>query len=107
MNIIFTKPYLADLYEGNIKPYKQYRSNPQLIKQYVKTINKLKAINKIEDLYQLHSLRYEKKQGNLKGVSAVWINKQYRLLFKEIATNEENLVIDLLEIQDISKHYKK
>jgi len=105
MNIIFTKQYLADLYEGNSKPYKQYKSNPQLIKQYVKTINKLKAINKIEDLYQLHSLRYEKKEGNLNGVSAVRINIQYRLLFNEVATDNENL-IDLLEIQDISKHYE-
>ncbi len=107
MNIIFTKQYLADLYEGNSKPYKQYKSNPQLIKQYVKTINKLKAILNIDQLYQMHSLRYEKKTGNLKGISAVWINKQYRLLFKEVATAEKGLIIDLLEIQDISKHYEK
>lgn len=107
MRIVFIKTYLSDLFEGEVKKYKKYKSNPQLVKQYVKTINKLKGITKIEQLYQIKSLNYEKKVGNLEGISAVWINKQYRILFREIATNPDNLIIDLLEIEDLSKHYEK
>ncbi len=107
MRIDFTKTYLSDLYEGKVRKYKEYKSNPQLVKQYIKTINKLKSITKIEQLYQIKSLNYEKKVGDLEEISAVWVNKQYRILFREIATDPENLVIDLLEIEEFSKHYEK
>ncbi|WP_396151439.1 hypothetical protein [Flavobacterium sp.] len=106
MEIKFQKEYLSDLYTGNIKPYKEYKSNPQLVKQYVKTINTLKSVTRIEQLYQLKSLHYEKKIGNLNGVSAVYVNKQYRILFNEVASVEDGLEIDILEIEDLSKHYE-
>lgn len=107
MEILFTKEYLSDLYEGKVRKYKKYKSNPQTIKQYVKTINKLKGITRIEQLYQIKSLNYEKKSGNLNGISAVWVNKQYRILFREVATETKDIVINLLEIEELSKHYKK
>jgi toxin HigB-1 len=106
MEIKFVKEYLKNLYEGVTKPYKEYKSNPQLVKQYVKTINKLKAITKIEQLYQLKSLHYEKKEGNLKGVSAVYVNEQYRILFTEVASTSDDPTIDILEIEELSKHYE-
>ena len=106
MEIVFKKTYLSDLYEGKTKPYKEYKSNPQLVKQYIKTINTLKSVTRIEQLYQLKSLRYEKKEGNLDGVSAVWVNKQYRILFYEATSTSETLIIDILEIDELSKHYQ-
>lgn len=106
MNIVFLKSYLDDIYQGNTRKYKDYKSNPQLVKQYVKTVNKLKSITNIEQLYQIKSLQYEKKIGDLDGISAVWINNQYRLLFRETSTAPNSLEIDLLEIEDISKHYQ-
>lgn len=106
MNIEFTKQYLSDLYEGKVTKYKEYKSNPQLVKQYVKTINKLKSVTRIEQLQQLNSLRYEKKIGNLNGISAVRVNQQYRVLFKETASQNDKLEIDLLEIEELSKHYE-
>lgn len=107
MEIVFIKSYLEDLYQGKTKNHKEYKSNPQLVKQYIKTINRLKSLTRIEQLYQIKSLRYEKKEGNLKGISAVWVNKQYRVLFKEISSDSENFCIDVLEIEDLSKHYEK
>lgn len=106
MEIKFQKEYLSDLYQGNTKPYKEYKSNPQLVKQYIKTINTLKSVTRIEQLYQIKSLHYEKKIGDLNGVSAVYVNKQYRILFNEIASTPDDLKIDVLEIEDLSKHYE-
>jgi proteic killer suppression protein len=106
MEIKFQKEYLSDLYQGIVKPYKENKSNPQLVKQYVKTINTLKSVTRIEQLYQIKSLQYEKKEGNLKGVSAVYVNKQYRILFNEVASSSDELIIDVLEIEDLSKHYE-
>lgn len=107
MEIIFKKPYLSDLYQGIVKPHKEYKSNPQLVKQYVQKINMLKSVTRIEQLYQIKSLHYEKKEGDLKGVSAVYVNKQYRILFNEVASASGDLTIDVLEIEDLSKHYEK
>lgn len=104
MDITFKKGYLADLYQGNVKIHKEFKSNPQLVKQYIKTINTLKSITHIEQLYQIKSLHYEKKEGDLKGVSAVYVNKQYRILFNELASDD--LKIDVLEIENLSKHYE-
>ncbi|MFV8358074.1 type II toxin-antitoxin system RelE/ParE family toxin, partial [Flavobacterium sp. XS1P32] len=84
-----------------------YNSNPQLVKQYVQKIYMLKSVTRIEQLYQIKSLHYEKKEGDLKGVSAVYVNKQYRILFNEVASASGDLTIDVLEIEDLSKHYAK
>lgn len=107
MEIIFKKQYLSDLYQGIVKPYKEYKSNPQLVKQFINKINTLKSVTRIEQLYQIKSLRYEKKEGNLKGVSAVWVNEQYRILFNEVTSTSGDLTIDVFEIEDLSKHYEK
>ena len=48
MEIQFTQDYLHDLYQNNVKGYKDYKSNPTLVKQYIKTINTLKSITRIE-----------------------------------------------------------
>lgn len=68
MEIKFQKTYLEDLYQGNIKPYKEYKSNKPLVAQYVKTINKLKSITHKEQFFQLKALRYEKLTGDLKRI---------------------------------------
>ena len=107
MEIIFKKQYLSDLYQGIVKPYKEYKSNPQLVKQFINKINTLKSVTRVEQLYQIRSLRYEKKEGNLKGVSAVWVNEQYRILFNEVTSTSGDFTIDVLEIEDLSKHYSK
>lgn len=67
-------------------------------------VNYLKAANRIEDIYLIKSLHYEKKKGNLKGIDAVWINDQYRLLF-ESSANEQNIIVNAL-LLEISKHYE-
>lgn len=107
ITILFGKKYLQDLYEGKTRKYKDYKSNPTLVKQYVKTVNKLKAITYIEQLYQIKSLRYEKKEGNLKGKSAVWVNDQFRIIFQETSSKDNPEVIDILELEELSKHYQK
>lgn len=61
MTVSFQEEYLEDLYEGKTKKHKAFKSNPQLVKQYVKTVSILKSLTRIEQLYQIKSLNYEKK----------------------------------------------
>lgn len=67
-------------------------------------MNYLKAAPRIETLFQIKSLHYEKKEGVLRGVDAVWINNQYRLLFYS-TPDKVGIVVNALLIE-ISKHYE-
>ena len=96
---------LIDLYEGNKIKDKQFRSNPSLVKQDIKTVNRLASVEKVEQLFQYAGLNYEKLKGNLKGYSSVIINNQYRLIFEEIAAKEEPFQIVLFKLEEISNHY--
>jgi proteic killer suppression protein len=106
MRIDFRSKLLEDLYAGEKVKDKEFRSNPSLIKQYIKVVNRLKEISKIEDLYPINSLNYEKLKGKLKGKSSVRINQQYRLIFEEIYSENEPFEVNLLELEEISKHYE-
>ena len=106
MEISFNHQVLADLYEGKKVVDKQFRSNPTLVKQYVKTVNKLRSVQKVEQLFQFSGLNYEKLKGNLKGFSSVRINQQYRIIFEEVANTIEPFEIVLLRLEEISKHYE-
>jgi len=106
MEILFNNQLLEDLYVGNKITDRQFRSNPALVKQYIKTVKKLQSIDKIEQLFQFAGLNYEKLKGNFSGYSSVRINQQYRLIFEEIANTKEPFEIVLLQLEEISKHYE-
>lgn len=106
MIIEFNDPALEELYlTGLTKDHKYRRLSKEIVKQYVKTINYIKSVQQIEDLFFIKSLHYEKKKGDLKGSEAVWINNQYRLLFN--SSPDENGIVVLVNINEISKHYGK
>lgn len=105
MNIEFEKVALEELYtNGATKDHEYKRLPPNIIKGYVKVVNYLKAAGRIEDLYRIRSLHYEKKKGNLKGVDVVWINDQYRLHFYS-SPDKTGIIVNAL-ISEISKHYE-
>ena len=105
MNIEFENAALEELYtKGTTQDHRYNRLQPQIIKQYVKVVNYIKAVGRLEDLYRIKSLHYEKKKGDLNGVDAVWINDQYRLLF-ESSANEQKIIVNAL-LLEISKHYE-
>lgn len=105
MNIEFEKRALEDLYVTGKTDDRQYKCLPQdIITRYAKVVNYMRAAGRIEDLYRIGSLHYEKKSGNLKGVEAVWINDRYRLLFKS-SPYSIGIIVNAL-LTEISKHYE-
>ena len=105
MNIYFDSVALEELYSYGTTRDNNYKRLPKdIVKRYVKTVNYLKAARRIEDLYLIKSLHYEKKNGGLNDVEAVWINDQYRLLFYS-SPDEDGIVVNAL-LTDISKHYE-
>lgn len=105
MRISFKSQALEELFlygKTNTKPY--HRIPISIVKQYIKVVNYIRAARRIEDLYVIKSLHYEKKIGNLQNVDVVWINQQYRLLFHGMA-DEGGIVVEAL-LFEISKHYE-
>ena len=105
MIIEFADAALEELYTYGTTQNHQYRRLPKdIVKRFVKVVNYLRAARKLEDLFLIKSLHYEKKKGDLNGVDVVWINDQYRLLFRS-SPNESGIIVNAL-IFEISKHYE-
>lgn len=105
MNIEFDSKALEELYTTGETQDHQYKRLPKdIVKRYVKVVNYIRGTRRLEDLFQIKSLHYEKKKGDLKGVDAVWINNQYRLLFNS-SPDETGIIVNALIIE-ISKHYE-
>jgi proteic killer suppression protein len=105
MNVTFEDKALEELFlTGKTTARKYCRLPMNVVKRYVKVVNYIKAASRIEDLFTVGSLHYEKKSGTLKGVDAVWITAQYRLLFHS-TPNEDGIIVNAL-LEEISKHYE-
>lgn len=105
MNIIFDDVALEELYTNGTTQDRHYKKLPKdIVKRFVKVVNYLKAARRLEDLFLIKSLHYEKKEGNLRGVDVVWINDQYRLLFRS-SSDESGIIVNAI-LFEISKHYE-
>lgn len=105
MEIKFTEDFLKELYENGKTKNKKYRFQKEIIKKYKQTIDKLRVAKKIEDLYLIKSLNYEKLIGNKKGIESVRVNKKYRIEFISSVEGEEPDTITICSIIDLSNHY--
>lgn len=78
-----------------------------VIKQFKKKTQLLISISSLQELSMFKSLNFEALKGNLKGQFSIRLNKQYRLIFESIEEIKEEIVIEIVLINDISKHYEK
>jgi len=106
MKIIFEEEYLSELYENGKAKNKKYRFQKNVIKKYVQTIDKLRVAIKIEDLFPLKSLNYEKLIGTKKGLESVRVDQKYRIEFKIVIEGDEPDTITICSIIELSNHYK-
>lgn len=64
MTIEFNDPALEELYtDGSTKDTKYRKLSKENVKQYVKAVNYIRSARRIEDLYSIKSLHYEKRRG--------------------------------------------
>ena len=107
MKIEFEKDYLRELYENGKTSDRKHRFQKQVINQYIKTVGILRQAPDTEFLYKFKSLHYERKEGNLKCIEAVYVNMQYRLEFSSRTEGKEPHVITICSLSELSNHYKK
>lgn len=107
MKIEFEKDYLEELYSEGKTKSKKIRFQPPIIKKYKQTIDRLKAAKRIEDLFPIQSLNYEKLSGDKNGIESVRVNDQYRIEFVSHIEGSEPDTITICSITELSNHYKK
>lgn len=106
MEIVFEKTYLEELYLTGKTSDKKHRFQPQIVAKYVKMIDILESVTKIEDLYRYHSLNYKALTGEKCGLESVRINDQYRIEFRTEKITSDTVSIVLCNIIELSNHYK-
>ena len=106
MKVEFEKKYLQELYDYGMTSDKKHRFQPQIIKGYLKCVRALKQAERIEELFVIKSLNYHKLEGDKRGLSAIRVNDQYRLEFREICNPNNILEIEICSLTDITNHYK-
>ena len=75
MKIDFDKEYLEELYTTGKTKSKKYRFQPEVVRKYIETVDKLRAANRIEDLFVIRSLHYAKLVGDKKGLPVNFLRK--------------------------------
>jgi proteic killer suppression protein len=78
----------------------------EIIKQFKIKVRILMSISTIKDLLQFKSLNFEKLKGKLSEFYSIRLNKQYRLIFKVSETENEETIIEIIQVTEISKHYE-
>jgi len=63
------------------------------------------SIESLDELTFFRSLHFEPLKGDRKGEYSIRLNLQYRLIFS--ITQDNKLLIDILVIEEISKHYEQ
>ena len=105
MNIYTEDEALIELLEVGCTNDKRYKRLPKdVIKGYIKAYNHLRAAKRIEDLFRIGSLHYERLKGDLKDFESVRCTGRWRLIFKS-STIDSSLIITDIELIEISNHY--
>lgn len=105
MNIYTEDEALIELLEEGCTNDKRYKKLPKdVVKGYIKVYNHLKAATRIEDLFKINSLHYERLKGNLKDLESVRCTKRWRLIFKSSTINGSTIITEI-KLIEISNHY--
>lgn len=105
MIIEFEKDYLSDLYYNGQTNNSKLWFQPAVVKKYIKTVDLLESLSRIEDLYRYNSLNYEALSGDMKGLESVRVTEKYRLEFISRKEGEKDC-ITVCKLIDLSNHYQ-
>ena len=79
----------------------------EIIKQFKKKIQLMISVDSIDELRLFSSLHFEALKGTLTGEYSIRLNIQYRLIFSIEREDSGDIVIEVVLINEISKHYEK
>ena len=99
--IEFTDKDLEVLYTTQQRKGKYKNLNTIILKKFVAVCFRMASYERETDFRQIPSWNYKRLDN---GYSSVRLNDQYRLIIR--VTAENNIIIDSIKIDEISKHYE-
>jgi len=78
----------------------------EIIKQYKKKVQVLLSVESVEDLKQFRSLNFEVLKGDRKGEYSIRLNLQYRLILTLETEKNGDLRLEIVLLNEITKHYE-
>jgi len=100
MKIEFGKEYLLELYRDGKATDKRHRYQKGIVRNYIRRVELLNTVVRLEDLFPFTSLNVESLAGKKRGLYSIRINIQYRLEFE---LDEDK---GICRITEISNHYE-
>lgn len=104
MRVEFRDEELRRLYEGQRIRSKRFNSNVVLVRNFVKTIDKIVAASNVTVLKQIRSLNLENLVNDPRGYSSVRVDGKYRLIL-DLNLRDGNQV-DVVGIVELTNHYR-
>ncbi len=105
MNIYTEDEALIELLEKGCTSDKRYKKlKKEVVKGYIKTINYIRSASRIEDLFRIKSLNYERLKGELKDYESVKCNNRWRLIFKSSSIAGSTIITEI-KLIELSDHY--
>ena len=105
MKVKFEKEYLRELFEEGKCSDKRHRYQPQVVHKYVMRVVTLQNAPNIQSLFPLNSLHYEVLTGDKSGISSIRIDQKYRLEFRVEEFLDQESILTICKLEDITNHY--
>lgn len=105
MNVYIEDNALLELLQEGCTCSKKYKKLPKdVINGFQKAFRFISEASRIEDLYRIKSLNYERLSGNLKDYESVRCTLRWRLIFKS-SQAPDSIIVTEIELIEISDHY--
>lgn len=104
MEIEFRNKDLEDLYQGKKVKSKIFKSNPIMVKNFIKTINKITNATDLNMLKRIGGLNLEDLTDDPNGFSSVRIDKKYRLTIDLVKDEADE--VKIVGLEEITNHYR-
>ncbi len=106
MNVYIEDESLRELLEYGCTSDKKYKKlTKDVINGFRKTFRYLSTASRIEDLYRIKSLNYERLSGKLKEFESVRCTGRWRLIFQSYSSGD-SLIITEIKLIELSNHYE-
>ncbi len=107
MKVRFSTKELETFYITPLENFKgKLPFSKDIIRQFKKKVQLLISVESVNDLKQFRSLNFEALKGNRKGEYSIRLNIQYRLIFNLEREKNGDYVIEIIILNEISKHYE-
>jgi len=98
MNFHFTNKDLLKLYAEDAGPYRKSLP-PQVVHQFFEVMDDVLSAGSYADLRSIKSFHYEKVPSECPDCRSLRINKQFRLIFREVRVEGEP-GLEILDVKD-------